>query len=590
MAPERLVLFRTRTILKILGVALAVLAAIQLLSIARQVITWILIALFLALALNPAVEFFQRHGIRRRAAAIGLTYLLVLAVIAALGGTFVPILIGEVNDLADAVPGYVDDLTEGRGRLGFLERDYHIVERVRRRSARVAPGGSSASRARRSRSRRASSRPLSRRSRSRFSPSSCSSRARCGSSGSTPLLPTEEQARWRNVGYQIYRTVGGFVSGALVIALVAGISAAVLLTILGVPYAIALGLLVALLDLIPLAGATVATLVITTIAFITSPVTVGVIVLVYFVIYQQVENHIIYPAIYSRTVQLSPLAILIAVLIGASLAGILGALVAIPVAGAIQVVLVDYLRHRRPAAVSHKYLAKTLEICRYLGQESVESPYRVRIGPPLYPIVRTNGSSSIAHSPGAARACRRTGRTRLRARVRGPGSAIDADGVRDARIAGAGRRRRDQLAASRARPGAAACVALLPMPRRRTPRRWPAPASSATARWTGRPSGSACSASTGRRASPSGPSARTSSGRRLRWIRRVPFRCGSTARRTEEHAHGDVAGDRPFRGHRRHGAGRLRRQARDDHHGRLRRSALALAVLPTDVVNAADRW
>ena len=130
MAPERLVLFRTRTILKILFVALAVFAAIELISIARQVITWILISLFLALALNPVVEFFGRRGIRRRPLAIGLTYLLVFALIAALGGTFVPILVDEVNDFAEAVPGYVNDLTEGRGRLGFLEREYHIVERI----------------------------------------------------------------------------------------------------------------------------------------------------------------------------------------------------------------------------------------------------------------------------------------------------------------------------------------------------------------------------------------------------------------------------------------------------------------------------
>ena len=350
--PERLVLFRTRTILKILFVALAVIAVIEVISIARQVITWILIALFLALALNPVVEFFIRHGIRRRVLAIGVTYLLLLGAIAALGGTFVPILVDEVNDFVDAVPGYVDDLTEGRGRLGFLERDYNIVERVQ---DAVSDGGAG--------------RILG------FSGAALSiTRGVITIVIATitiavltffmllegpawldrfwSLLPEESRPRWRNVGYQIYRTVGGFVSGALLIALLAGVSASILLSVLGVPYAIALGLVVALLDLIPLAGATLATLVIATIAFLTSSVTVGVIVLVYFIVYQQVENHVIYPAIYSRTVQLSPLAILIAVLIGASLAGILGALVAIPVAGAIQVVLVDYLRHRPRASMS----------------------------------------------------------------------------------------------------------------------------------------------------------------------------------------------------------------------------------------------
>jgi predicted PurR-regulated permease PerM len=351
MAPERLVLFRTRTILKILAVSLAVFGGLMVLSLARQVITWILIALFLALALNPAVEFFTRHGVRRRGVAIGLTYVLVFIAIGALGGTFVPILIDEVRDLSNAVPEYVNDLTEGRGRLGFLERDYHIVERVR---DAISEGGAGRI----------------------LGVSGAALSVTRGVitavvaaititvltffmllEGPTwierffSLLPQESQPRWRNVGYQIYRTVGGFVSGALVIALLAGVSAAILLSGLGVPYAIALGLVVAMLDLIPLAGATIAAVVVTTIAFLTSSVTVGLVILAYFIIYQQLENHVIYPAIYSRTVQLSPLAILVAVLIGASLAGILGALVAIPVAGSIQVVLVDYLEHRRGRVV-----------------------------------------------------------------------------------------------------------------------------------------------------------------------------------------------------------------------------------------------
>ncbi|HVM69973.1 MAG TPA: AI-2E family transporter, partial [Gaiellaceae bacterium] len=120
------------------------------------------------------------------------------------------------------------------------------------------------------------------------------------------------------------------------------------LLVLGVPYAVALGLLVALLDLIPLAGATIAAVIVTTIGFLDSP-TSGAILLVFFVVYQQLENHVIQPVVYGRTVQLSPLAVLIAVLIGAQLAGVIGALAAIPVAGTIQVILREWLRHRRPA-------------------------------------------------------------------------------------------------------------------------------------------------------------------------------------------------------------------------------------------------
>src|SRR6185503_15549469 len=99
-----------------------------------------------------------------------------------------------------------------------------------------------------------------------------------------------------------------------------------------VPYAVALGVIVALLDLIPLAGATIAGIIIATVAFLHS-IPAGIVIVIFFVVYQQVENHLLQPVIYGRTVQLSPLAVLIAVLIGAELADVLGALAAIPVAG-----------------------------------------------------------------------------------------------------------------------------------------------------------------------------------------------------------------------------------------------------------------
>lgn len=166
------------------------------------------------------------------------------------------------------------------------------------------------------------------------------------------LLPEESERRWRAVGRDVYRTVGGYVTGNLLISLIAGTATTIVLLIAGVPYAIALGLVVAILDLIPLAGATLAAIIVTTIAFLHS-VPAGIAVLIFFVVYQQLENHLFQPLVYGRTVKLSPLAVLIAVLIGAELAGILGALAAIPVAGSIQVVLADWLRarlERRPQA------------------------------------------------------------------------------------------------------------------------------------------------------------------------------------------------------------------------------------------------
>jgi predicted PurR-regulated permease PerM len=160
------------------------------------------------------------------------------------------------------------------------------------------------------------------------------------------LVPEDVRPRWQAVATQIYRTVGGYVTGNLLISVIAGTAATIVLLILGVPFAVALGVLVAVLDLIPLAGATLAAIIVSLVAFLHAT-TAGVITVVFFVVYQQLENHLLQPVVYGRTVQLSPLVVLISILIGAEVAGILGALGAIPIAGAVQVIIIDALAHRR---------------------------------------------------------------------------------------------------------------------------------------------------------------------------------------------------------------------------------------------------
>src|ERR671932_2098106 len=342
---DRFVHFPARTVFTVVGIVLAVAAVLEVLWIARHVLSWVLISLFLALALNPAVDWLQRHRIRRRGAAVGITYLGVLLAVAGLGALFIPTLVDQVNSFVHKTPDYAHDLTSGRGRLGFLETKYHVVEKVREQ---VNKGGAS--------------RIL-----------GLSGTALAVTKGVInavvgtvtiifltffmllegpksaeriyELLPSESQPRWRRVGHDIYRTVGGYVTGNLLISLIAGISSTVVLLIMGVPYAVALGLIVAFLDLIPLAGATLAAIIVGTVAFIHG-IVAGIVVITFFIVYQQVENHLLQPVVYGRTVQLSPLAVLVAVLIGAELAGVLGALAAIPVAGAIQVVIADWNRDR----------------------------------------------------------------------------------------------------------------------------------------------------------------------------------------------------------------------------------------------------
>ena len=346
----RLVYFRPRTVLVVLAVVLATALVLRVLWVTRDVLIWAAIAVFLAMALNPAVEWLQARGIRRRGLAVGIVFVGAVLGIAAVGALFVPTLVREVNDFAQAVPDYVDDLTKGRGRLGFLERDYQIVEKVREAIEKSGAAGvlglSSTAVAVTKSVISAVVAVLT----IAFLTLFMLLEGPAWVERIYSLLPETSQPRWRRVGHEIYRTVGGYVTGNLAISFVAGVASTTVLLVLGVPYAVALGLLVAILDLVPLAGATIAAVIVATVGFLHS-ITAGVVLIVFFVVYQQFENHVLQPLVYGRTVQLSPLVVLIAVLMGAKLAGVVGALGAIPIAGSIQVVLLDWLAHRRRTLV-----------------------------------------------------------------------------------------------------------------------------------------------------------------------------------------------------------------------------------------------
>ena len=334
-----------------LTAVLIVALLLHILSVARQVLVWILIAVFLTMAINPLVDGLQRRWIKSRTLAVILSMLGVLLAIVAIGALFIPTLIDQVNNFANALPGYVKDVTEGRGRLGFLETRYQVVERVQ---SAVKGGGAA----------------------KLFGFSGIALAVTkgiiCFIVGTVTvifltvfmllegpswieraftLVPEGSRARWRAVGQDIYKTVGGYVTGNLLISLIAGASTTIVLLVMRVPYAVALGLVVAILDLIPLAGATIAAVIVGIVAFLHG-IPAGIVVVTFFILYQQLENHILQPLVYGRTVQLSPLVVLISVLIGSQVAGVLGALAAIPVAGAIQVILRDWLANRKPSVES----------------------------------------------------------------------------------------------------------------------------------------------------------------------------------------------------------------------------------------------
>jgi predicted PurR-regulated permease PerM len=309
MSAERVVEVRSRTVLRVLAIVVGVAAVLEVVWISRHILAWVLIALFLAVALDPFVCWIERRTPLPRAPAIGVAYLVLALAIIAIGWTFVPKLVSEVNGFVNQLPNYVHDLTHGRGRLGFLERKYHVVERVREQvkngGAKRLLGVSGAAIA----ITKSVITIIAATVTIVFLTFFMLLEGRNWTDSLFGLLPERSRPRWRRVGHDVYRTVGGYVTGNLLISLIAGASITIVLLIMGVPYAVALGLLVAVLDLIPLTGATVAGIVVAAVSFLHS-MPAGIVVVVFVIVYQQVENHLLQPLIYGRTVQLSPLVVL----------------------------------------------------------------------------------------------------------------------------------------------------------------------------------------------------------------------------------------------------------------------------------------
>jgi predicted PurR-regulated permease PerM len=323
------------TVLKVLALIVAVAAAVNLLSAARDVLVWVGAALFLAIALNPAVGFAERW-MRRSVASLTVLVAFLLAV-AILVVLLVAPFVGQIDSIAHNAPQEAARAAHNPA-LRSLDRHYHIVAKIQAHASAL--------------------------------PSLAFGAAGTLITGIEATvtvlfltlftlieLPricelilsqcTDDQARRaRQLGADVNRNVGGYVAGNLLISVIAGVTVTVSLLVLGVPYAITLGVVVAVFDLLPLIGATLGSVIVLAAVYFTSGLTSTIIMLIIIVVYQQAENHILQPIIYRRTVQLPALVVLIAILIGAALLGILGALVAIPIAGTLQVIARDLLNAR----------------------------------------------------------------------------------------------------------------------------------------------------------------------------------------------------------------------------------------------------
>lgn len=344
-APSREVLVRPRTLLVVAATALGVALAVWVLLEAWQVISWVFVAALLAIALMPAVDALERRGVPNMLAAT-LTCLGALAVVGLIAWAVVPTLVDQTTALVMALPGAIDDITEGRGPLGFLQTEYGLADAVRRALEDRSGGGILGYSAPALGVLRGVITVVVATVTILFLVFFMLREGRRWVDGVLDLVPPASRPRWERVFAGVTRTIRGYVTGNLLISVIAGVVAYAALVAVGVPFALPLAVVVAILDLVPLVGATIATVAAAGGA-LGEGIGPALIVVAVLVAYQQIENHLLQPVIYGRTVQLSPLMVLVSILVAGSIAGILGALIAIPIAGSLQVVALEIIEARR---------------------------------------------------------------------------------------------------------------------------------------------------------------------------------------------------------------------------------------------------
>jgi predicted PurR-regulated permease PerM len=335
-----------RTTLVVIGLVLATLLVLLLGYTVRRVLTWIVIAAFFAVALHPVASWLERRITWcKRWLSTLVVFLVVFAVLVGLVTLFVVPLVNEGGRFADQLPQLIRDTQAGRGPLGGLIERFRLREYLSQHGDQLRSylGGLGA-------------------------PTLAFLRGAATTIAGIitifvlaylmvlegpravdaflALFDTRRAERIRRVGRDCARTVTGYITGNLLISLICGLLTYVVLLVLHVPFAALIALFVAIADLIPLVGATLGAVVAALAGFAHSLIA-GIVVIVFFIVYQQVENHLLQPVILSRTVRLNPLTVLISILIAADLAGILGALLAIPVAGMVQIIVRDVWDERR---------------------------------------------------------------------------------------------------------------------------------------------------------------------------------------------------------------------------------------------------
>ena len=340
----------TQTILRVTGVIVALLLGLLAIYYTRASITLIIISVFLAIALNPPVSFLaERLPGNSRGIATAISYLVVISVIGLILYASIPPLVSQTDNFIDEVPALIEEIKNGDpdefipglvDRFDLEERLTEFQDSISGESLTSAGG------------------PV-----INFVQRLSSSLVSVLTVLVLTFFMLVEGPRWMGTLWRLhprehrkhrqelvakmYRVVTGYVNGQLLVAFIAATSTLVMMSVLylfdiRIPYIIPLSAIVGVFGLIPLIGATLASVIVVIVSLFES-VAAAVIMAIFFVVYQQIENNAIQPIIQSKTVDLTPLTIFIAAIVGVNLAGLLGAILAIPVVACIRIIVKDFV-------------------------------------------------------------------------------------------------------------------------------------------------------------------------------------------------------------------------------------------------------
>ncbi len=327
-----------------IGVVLGAVVAIELILALRTVIELLVISTFFAVVLSPAVSGLVRLRIRR-GLATAIVFFLGMALFGGLGYLFIHPLYQQAIHFANDLPGTLARVQAGKGRIGSIVARYHLqkdaatyIPKIRDYLSHL--GGPALGIAKTVLSGLGGLVLLS------IMTFLMLLEGPSIVNGTLRILSPQHARRVRRILDDVAKSVTGYVIGNFTTSVIAGVVCTVTLLVLGVPFAVVFGVWVALVDFIPLVGGLLAGVPTVAFAFLHSPIA-GIVTLIVFLVYQQLENHVLNPLIMSKTVNLSALWVLLSVLAGAELAGFVGALLAIPAAGTIHVIARDIWDERR---------------------------------------------------------------------------------------------------------------------------------------------------------------------------------------------------------------------------------------------------